>query len=341
MKLFNKLTFSVALVTVCASSLVGCGDNGVDSSKEKVLVRISTNQIESHPDTLALGVFKEEVEKKLGDKFQIQIYPNATLGANEKVLELIKQGSVQFLVLSTANVESFDPVYAIFSMPYLFTSQDNYEAFIQKKDVIDQLNVNAKKTGFTTLAAFTAGTRNFYTRKPVKTVDDLNGLKIRVQAGPTNVAMVEAFGAAATPMSYGDVYSALQQSVIDGAENSELALTDMKHGEVCKYFTYDMHQMCPDVFVGSTKFLDGLSSEERSVFEEAAKVAQQAEFKLWHDHTAEAIDKAKNEMGVTFINVDVNSFREKVLPIHEQLLKNNPVIKELYEQIDEVNKKGI
>ncbi len=341
MKLFNKLSLAVAISALCATTLVGCGGASNDKAAEKVLVRVSTNQIETHPDTLALEAFKKEIESKIGDKYQVQVYPNATLGANEKVLELIKQGSVQFLVLSTANVESFDPIYAVFSMPYLFTAQDTYEKFIQKQDVIDQLNGNAKKNGFTTMTAFTAGTRNFYTRKPVKTVDDLKGLKIRVQAGPTNVAMVEAFGAAATPMSYGDVYSALQQGVIDGAENSELALTDMKHGEVCKYFSYDMHQMCPDVLVGSTKFLESLPEKDRAVFEEAARVAQQVEFKLWHEHTQEAIDKAKKNMGVTFIDVDVNSFREKVLPIHQDLLSKNPAIKSLYEQIDKVNKTGL
>ena len=90
--------------------------------------------------------------------------------------------------------------------------------------------------------------------------------------------MMEAFGAAATPMSFGEVYSALQQGVIDGAENNELALTDQKHGEVCKYFSYDGHQMCPDLIVASEKFLSKLSDEDRKLFEDAAKEAQKAEF---------------------------------------------------------------
>lgn len=181
------------------------------------------------------------------------------------------------------------------------------------------------------MAAYTAGTRNFYSKTPIKSVADLQGKKFRVQAGPTNVAMMNAFGAAATPMSFGEVYSALQQGVIDGAENNELALTDQKHGEVCKYFTYDGHQMCPDIVVGSKVFLDKLSDSDRKVFEDAAKAAQEAEFAAWHESVQKAKDQA-TKMGVEFINVDVNEFREKVLPLHEQLLKDNPAMKDLYDE---------
>ena len=244
---------------------------------------------------------------------------------------------MQFLVLSTANIETFDPLYSLFSIPYVFTSEEEYEKYISDPETIKKLNVNEAKNGFTTMTAFTAGTRNFYSIKPIRSVEDLAGKKIRVQASPTNVAMMEAFGAAATPMAYGDVYSALQQSVIDGAENSEIALTDMKHGEVCKYFSYDMHQMSPDMLVGSYKFLETLTPEERKVFDEAAEAARVEEFKLWHQHTDEAIEKAKNDMGVEFITVDVNAFREKVLPLHQTILQQNPVIKPMYDEIAKLN----
>ena len=330
-------SLSLMAAAVMAATLAGCGDDSSSGSQSKQLVRISSNQIEAHPDVQALKVFEREVEKKLGDKFDIQIYPNATLGANEKVLELIKQGSVQFLVLSTANIETFDPLYSLFSIPYVFTSEEEYEKYISDPETIKKLNVNEAKNGFTTMTAFTAGTRNFYSIKPIRSVEDLAGKKIRVQASPTNVAMMEAFGAAATPMAYGDVYSALQQSVIDGAENSEIALTDMKHGEVCKYFSYDMHQMSPDMLVGSYKFLETLTPEERKVFDDAAEAARVEEFKLWHQHTDEAIEKAKNDMGVEFITVDVNAFREKVLPLHQTILQQNPVIKPMYDEIVKLN----
>lgn len=302
----------------------------------KTVVRISHTQIETHPDHIGFVAFKNYVVSKAGDKYDVQIFPNSTLGANEKVLELVKQGVVQFLSVSTANIESFDKIYGIFSVPYLFTSEKAYEGFISQPKVLKELSANAKQDGFECLGAFTAGTRNFYSKTPIKSVADLKGKKFRVQAGPTNVAMMNAFGAAATPMSFGEVYSALQQGVIDGAENNELALTDQKHGEVCKYFTYDGHQMCPDMIVGSEKFLSSLSPEDRKVFENAAQEAQKAEFAAWHKRIAEAKEQAK-KMGVEFINVDTSEFRNKVLPLHEKLLKENPAMKAMYDEASAYN----
>lgn len=329
---------AIAAAVASAIALTGCGGDG-GSSGGKQLVRMSHSQIESHPDHIGLEAFKKYVESKLPDKYDITIYPNATLGANEKVLELIKQGSVQYLVVSTANIESFDKLYSLFSIPYLFTSESAFEKFITDPKTMEALSVNSKTNGFVPVASFTAGVRNFYSKTPIRSVADLSGKKFRVQAGPTNVAMMQAFGAAATPMSFGEVYSALQQSVIDGAENNELALTDQKHGEVTKYYTYDMHQMCPDLLVASNAFIDKLSPEDRKVFDEAAKEAEKAEFAAWHKAVDEAKAKA-TQMGVEFITVDVNEFRNKVLPLHQQLLDATPELKPLYEAAEAANQAG-
>lgn len=320
----KKLVISALAVAAASFIITGCGGDS------KQIVRLSHSQIETHPDHIGAQAFKKVVESKLGDKFEVQIFPNATLGANEKVLELIKQGSVQYLVVSTANIESFDKLYSLFSIPYLFTSEEAYNKFISDPKVMEQLGVNSKTNGFTPVTAYTAGTRNFYSKTPIKSVADLQGKKFRVQAGPVNVAMMQAFGAAATPMSFGEVYSALQQSVIDGAENNELALTDQKHGEITKYYTYDLHQMCPDLLVASNAFLDKLTPEERKVFDEAAAASQKAEFDAWNASIADAKKKA-TEMGVEFITVDVNEFRNKVLPLHEQILGETPDLKPLYD----------
>ena len=95
---------------------------------------------------------------------------------------------------------------------------------------------------------------------------DLKGLKIRVQQSPTNVEMMRLLGGSATPMGFGEVYTALQSKIIDGAENNEMALTDNGHGDVCKYYSYDMHQMVPDILIGNNAFMEGLSQKEREVF---------------------------------------------------------------------------
>ncbi len=326
----KKLLCSALAVAVASLVLTGCG------GESKQIIRLSHSQIETHPDHIGALAFKQVVESKLGDQFEVQIFPNATLGSNEKVVELIKQGSVQYLVVSTANLESFDKLYSLFSIPYLFTSEAAFNKFISDPKVLEQLGANNKTNGFTPVTAFTAGTRNFYSKTPIRTVADIQGKKFRVQAGPVNVAMMQAFGGAATPMSFGEVYSALQQSVIDGAENNELALTDQKHGEICKYYTYDLHQMCPDLLIASNTFLDKLTPEQRAVFDEAAAASQKAEFDAWNKAVADAKQKA-TEMGVEFITVDVNEFRNKVLPLHEQLLSETPALKPLYDAATAAN----
>ena len=148
--------------------------------------------------------------------------------------------------------------------------------------------------------------------------------------------MMQAFGAAASPMSFGEVYTAIQQGVIDGAENNELALTSNKKGEVAKYYTYNMHQMVPDMLVGNLKFLEGLSPEELEVFTQAARRSTQVELAAWEEQVAQAREEARS-MGVEFIQVDVEPFKEKVLDLHQEMIADNPDIAGIYGYIQSRN----
>ena len=131
----------------------------------------------------------------------------------------------------------------------------------------------------------------------------------------------------------------IQQGVIDGAENNELALTNNKHGEVAKYYSYNKHQMVPDMLIGNLKFLNGLSSEEREVFEQAALLSTEVEMEEWDKQVEEAKDIAQNQMGVEFIDVDVQAFKDKVSNVQQDMLDDNPDIQELYDHIQKINEK--
>ncbi len=283
--------------------------------------------------------FKEYVEEKLGDKYEVQIFPNELLGSQTKAIELTQTGAIDFVLVGTPNLENFVKVYEIFSMPYLFTSEEAYHAAMNDEEYMEQIYESTDETGLRVVTWYNVGTRNFYAKKAINTPDDLKGLKIRVQQSPASVNMANAFGAAASPMSFGEVYTAIQQGVIDGAENNELALTSNKHGEVAKYFSYTMHQMVPDVLVGNLKFLNGLSDEELEIFKEAAKLSTEVESEEWDEQLEEAKEYAKDTMGVTFIDVDVEVFREKVLGVQEQMLEDNESIRESYEHFQTFNEK--
>ena len=279
------------------------------------------------------------MEENLGDKYEVQIFPNEILGSAQKAIELTQTGAIDFVVAGTANLETFADVYEVFSMPYLFTSEEAYHEVMGDTDYMNQVYASTDEAGFRVLTWYNAGTRSFYAKKPIQTPEDLKGLKIRVQQSPASVNMVKAFGAAASPMSFGEVYTAIQQGVIDGAENNELALTNNKHGEVAKYYSYNKHQMVPDMLIGNLKFLNGLSDEERDVFEQAALLSTEVEMTEWDKQVDEAKNIAENEMGVEFIDVDVQAFKDKVSNVQQDMLNENPNIQELYDHIQEINEK--
>ena len=183
-----------------------------------------------------------------------------------------------------------------------------------------------------------AGTRNFYTvKKPIKSPKDLKGLKIRVQQSPTNIEMMKLLGGSATPMGFGEVYTALQSNIIDGAENNELALTDNGHGDVCKYYSYDMHQMVPDILIGNLAFIEELTDVEREIFEEGYKLVNTIQRQEWIKAVEAAKDKAANEQKVEFLYPDQEPFKQACLPLHESVLKRNEEIQPIYDKIQKYN----
>ena len=331
-----KKLAALALGTAGAASLSGCGS----LTGGKRIIRISHAQSETHPEHLGLLAFKEYVEEKLGDKYEVQIFPNELLGSAQKAIELTQTGAIDFVVAGTANLETFADVYEIFSMPYLFDSEEVYKSVMQDTDYMEKVYESTDEAGFRVVTWYNAGTRNFYGKTPIKTPEDLKGKKIRVQQSPASVEMVKAFGAAAAPMGFGEVYTAIQQGVIDGAENNELALTNNKHGEVAKYYSYNKHQMVPDMLVANLKFLNSLSPEDYQIFKEAAALSTEVEMVEWDKSIEEAKKIAAEEMGVEFINVDVEAFKEKVLPLHETMLQENDKIRDLYDHIQAANEQA-
>lgn len=325
--------FCIAFVAaLTALSLAGCAS----PTGGRRIVRIAHGQSETHPDHLGLLAFERVVEEALGDRYDVQIFPNEILGPSVKAIELVQTGAVDFAVCSTGNLETFDDIYQIFSIPYLFDGEETFIAVMEDDELRDGIFRATDQAGFEAVAWFTAGTRNFYSKTPIRAVGDLRGKKIRVQPSPTNVKMMEAFGAAAAPMNFGEVYTAIQQGVIDGAENNELALTNNKHGEVAKYYTYNKHQIVPDLMIGNLRFLEGLDAQERRVYTEAAEECTRVERAEWDKQVAAAKAEASAKMGVQFLDVDIAPFREKVLPLHERLLDANPKLRPIYDRIQEI-----
>lgn len=333
MKRWRIIGLLLCALTICTLLLAACGQ-----AEQKRIVRIGHNQSTNHPTHIALVAFKDYINEKLGDKYTVEVYPNELLGSQTDMVQLTQTGAIDFCVASNAILETFSKNYEIFNLPYLFVSTEAYHHAMDDVSVTEPIFTATEKAGFLAVTWLDAGTRNFYTvNKPIEKPSDLKGLKIRVQQSPTNIEMMKLLGGSATPMGFGDVYTALQSNIIDGAENNELALTDNGHGDVCKYYSYDMHQMVPDILIGNLAFLEELTGEERDIFETGYQLVNTVQRKEWVEAVEQAKEKAMNEQKVEFIYPDQEPFKEACMPLHEAVLANNQAIQPIYDKIQQYN----
>lgn len=335
MKQHRRVITALVMMGMLATALSGCGQGGGD---HKQIIRIGHNQATDHPTNIALMAFEEYIESELGDKYDVEVYPSELLGSQTDMVQLTQTGAIDFCVASNSILETFSENYTLFNLPYLFASAEAYHASMDDQEIVEPIFESTTKAGFEAVTWIDAGTRNFYTvSTPIETPADLKGLKIRVQQSPTNVKMMSLLGGSATPMGFGDVYTALQSKVIDGAENNEMALTSNGHGDVCKYYSYDMHQMIPDILIGNCTFLNELSEDERAIFEEGFKLVNEVEREEWVKAVEAAKDKAENEQGVTFLYPDTQAFQEICKPMHQDMLKQYPDLQPIYDKIQDHN----
>lgn len=335
MKRFCRALAVILSIGMLSAAASGCSAAGRDSRR---IIRIGHNQATDHPTHIALLAFEEYIEDRLGDRYNVEVYPSELLGSQTDMVQLTQTGAIDFCVASNSILETFSENYTLFNLPYLFASQNAYHAAMDDSKIVDPIFESTSKAGFEAVTWIDAGTRNFYTvSTPINTPSDLKGLKIRVQQSPTNVEMMDRLGGSATPMGFGDVYTALQSKVIDGAENNEMALTSNGHGDVCRFYSYDMHQMIPDILIGNCAFLDELSEDERAIFEEGFQLVNLVEREEWGKAVDAAKEKAQNVQGVQFLYPDPKPFQEICEPMHADMLAKYPDLSLIYDKIQEYN----
>ena len=327
-----KLLTSALMLSLCTFL------TPVQSQAGPIVLRACTNASPEFAFAKAFDDMADYVQKHSNGRYRMDVYAGGKLGSDAAVFQAIQLGTVHFLQLSSSNAVSFFPDFGVFDMPYLFPDIASFRAVFDGK-LGEEIAKKYSNDKFKVCLFSEVDFRKLFTARPIKTFDQMKGLKIRVQQSPASVQMMEAFGAAASPMSFGEVYTAIQQGVIDGAENNELALTNNKHGEVAKYFSYNKHQMVPDMLIGNLKFLNSLSDEEREVFEEAARLSTEVELEEWDGQVEEAKRIAEEDMGVEFIDVDIQAFKDQVAGVQEDMLEDNENIRDIYDHIQEVNAK--
>ena len=275
---------------------------------------------------------KEALNEKSGGKLQIKVFPDGQLGTEREVLELLQIGSVAMTKVSAAAMSSFAPEYRVLGVPYLFRDSEHMFNVLEGK-VGQELLEGGSEYLLRGLCFYDAGSRSFYTLDGfIKTPEDLRGKKIRVMNDQMAVNMVNDLGGSATPMAYGELYTALQQRVVDGAENNVPSFVTSNHYEVCKFYTLDEHSMVPDVVVVGTKFWDTLSDTEKGWLQDAAVESVKKQKVYWKENVEEGM-KVLKEANVEIYYPDKTPFVEKTKPILEELIKD-PKMKKIIDQIN-------
>jgi len=285
----------------------------------------------SHPVHRGILDMQKEVNQLSDGSLQIKIFPASQLGSEREVLELLQIGSIAMTKVSAAAMSNFVPEYQVLSIPYLF--QDRTHLFnVLEGEVGEILLEDGSEYLLRGLCFYDAGSRSFYSKeKIVNSPEDLLGMKIRVMNDQMSVDMVNTLGGSATPMAYGELYTALQQNVVDGAENNIPSFVSSNHYEVCKNYTFDQHTMVPDVVVMSTKFWSLLSSQEKEWLQSAAKSSVKSQKRYWQE-TVEANMKILKKANVNFIYPDKSEFQSKSSPVLERMMQQSQ-LKELIEKI--------
>lgn len=331
----KKIFLSMIVCALLLGILSSCS-NKASGDENSVTLRLAHNQSETHPVHKSLVEFAKLVEEKTDGSINVQLYPNGQLGSEREVIELTQTGAIDVAKVSASALESFNDVYSLFSLPYLFDDREHYYS-VMNSDIAQDIYQTTDKIGFIGLTFYDSGIRNFYTKnKAIMHPDDLKGLKIRVQPSATAIEMIKLMGGAPTPMSFGEVYTAMQQGVIDGSENNETALTDNNHGEVAKQYSYSEHSIVPDILIMNNDRLQELTEEQRKAISEAAKESNAFHKIVWDEAIQKAIRDAK-EMGVTFSTPDKEPFQKAVQPLHKKFAENESTGK-YYQEIREMAK---
>ena len=332
------------VATVMAASLAACGGSAGNSSapapasseapaasseaassqataaQPEFVFRYAENQPQDYPTTQGAYKFAELVEQKSNGRIKVEVYHGAQLGDEKSVMEQMQFGAIDFARVSLSPLAEFAPQLNVLQLPYLYRDGEHMWKVLDGP-IGDEFKDGLGDSGLIGLSWYDAGARNFYnSKKEVKTIEDMKGLKIRVQENEMMMDMVTALGANPTPMTYGEVYSGLQTGTIDGAENNWPSYESTSHFEVAKYFCIDEHTRVPELQIASKMTMDKLSAEDQQLILACALESSQVERKLWAEREKTSEDKVKAGGSVIteLAPEEKQKFQEACKPLYEK-----------------------
>ncbi len=307
--------------TAAVLFLAGVVQGGTALAQQKVVLKASDVHPEGYPTVAALQSMGKKLEAATSGRISVQMYPSMQLGGEKEAIEQAQVGALQ---LARVSVGALGPVVDelnVFNMPYLFRDTAHMQKVIDGpigQELLDKVT-NNPKAGLVGLLWMDAGARSLYdTKKAIKTIDDLKGMKFRVMGNPMFVDMMNALGGNGVSMGYDQVFNALQTGVVDGAENNPPSFVFDNHYTVAKYYTLDEHLIVPEIVVMSKKTWDSLSPADQALIKKFSREAQMEERVLWNKYEKDAMDKAK-AAGITITPIaDKKPFQDAVKPVWDK-----------------------
>ena len=306
-------TFKTALAALAATTAMATG-----AAACEITLRSSDTHPEGYPTVAAVEYMGDLVEERSGGRLCIEVYHSSQLGQEADTIEQTQLGVIDMNRVSLGPFNNIIEETKVFSLPFIFRSTEHMHAVVDG-EIGDDVLAAFENHNLVGLAYFDSGSRSFYNReRPIRSIADMEGLSFRVMQSDVFVDMVDALGGNATPMPYGEVYSAIQTGVIDGAENNWPSFESSGHFEVAGYYTLNQHLIVPEVLVMSKASWNRLSAEDQALIRQAARDAVPHMRKLWAEREAasEAIVRAA---GVEIVDdIDKTPFIEAMVPVYER-----------------------
>lgn len=302
------------------------------AKKERVL-KLAHGLNESHPVHLGILEMARLLHEISDGQMSLDVYANGQLGQERDLMELLQIGSLDMTKVSSGTLENFVPEFKVLTLPYLFTDSAHTWNVLQG-DIGKSLLGKGEKYWLRGLCFYDAGSRSFYSKEaPIETPEDLAGLKVRVMNSQSAFNMVRALGGSPTPVSFGELYTALQQGVVDAAENNPPSFYTSRHYEICKHYAIDEHTTLPDVVVVSTYLWNSLNDQQKSWLQEAADRSVDFQKQAWATSVEESLNEVK-KAGVQVYYPDKSPFQQQVQGLYDEF-KDNPALYELIEKIQQ------
>ena len=342
MKLRNHAKKAAALAAAAALTLTACGGGSsagssqTASGEQSFNLKLSHGLAEDHAVHIQMTEWAADVKEKSGGTISIQIIPNGQLGSEADNISSIQAGGLDMAKVSASTLGNFNSTWDALSVPYVFNDKDHFYK-VMDGEIAQELYKMTEGDGFIGLTWLDSGARSFYTAKtPVRVPSDLKGLKIRTMDSQMAIDMMNALGGSATVMSYSEIYTGMQQGVVDGAENNITALRD--HSDVAQYYCYDEHTRIPDIIVISAKVWNQMSDSQKKIMTETAAAATESYKTRWAEFEEE-VKTAAQQNNVTFVeDVDTAAFQEACQSIYENLKSSSPDDYAVVEKIQNAGK---